>query len=337
MEKTIKINEQILTKLDFRYHFYNTTIDSRIRGVRSKTLVDSMYPARVALGISRNETIPLVGDLSQGYAISELVAKDMGAKKLHISELITMLGYTKTDISKLLQSVKNKELYLTLVGVGGSGSNFLHWLYEMAEWTGKNQIFQYIYAFDNDDFDIPNLLRIPFIPESIRTGETKKVMCLPLKFRILTQNLFRKAQWLTPNNIQSAGSAQRTIVYGAPDIETRSWLSASEYTFIAATHRDSEFSLVENPAVDDELMMETYGKITLSKFFLNHLTMTINFLAHLRDRDRPIGTTEEHEILRANFDEKYKAELKDGFKAGAKKLYAATGDITEIAIEGEGI
>ena len=52
-----------------------------------------------------------------------------------------MLGYTKTDIGKILQAVKNRELQCILIGLGGTGSNFIHWLYEMSEWTGKTEIF----------------------------------------------------------------------------------------------------------------------------------------------------------------------------------------------------
>ena len=82
--------------------------------------------------------------------------------------------------------------------------------------------------------------------------------------------------------------------------------------------------------------METYGKINLSKFFLNHLTMTIKFLEHIRDRERAYGTRAEVEILRANFDEIYREKLDTGFKAGAKKLYAYSSDRpTDLNIEEE--
>jgi len=332
MNKTIKLNNLIFEKVKFRYDFFDIA-RTNDRNRMSRLLLDSFYPYILA----REIVAPNIGILSflatsrDGYAISERVSEDLSCKKLHISELVTMLGYTKTDISKLLQAVKNKEFGLALVGLGGTGSNFLHWVFQMSEWTGKDRIFQSAHAYDDDDFDIPNMLRIPFIPEFRNQMQTaKKVDCLPRKFDKIASRWFTHPARMERKDLTSngVGRLDRTIVYGAPDIATRRWLSDSPYTFIAATHRDSEFSLVENPAVDDELMMETYGKINVSKFLLNHLTMTIKFLEHLRDRDRACGTTDEHSILRANFDEMYATQLADGFKAGSKKLFIHSG-VTE--------
>ena len=340
MKKQIPLNHLIFEKIKFRYDFMDI---SRVhdRVIRSKLLLDTFYPFVLAREIASpiNGVLKLpTNQAIDGYAISERVSEDLSCKKLHISELITMLGYTKTDISKLLQAVKNKEFIITLVGLGGTGSNFLHWMSQMSEWTGKSRIFPTMHAYDDDDFDIPNMLRIPFIPEFRGENQTaKKVDCLPRKFQDLAFRWYAHRKRLENSDLtqSKAGHVNHTIIYGAPDIATRSWLSASDYTFIAATHRDSEFSLVENPAVDDELMMETYGKINVSKFLLNHLTMTIKFLEHLRDRDRPCATTEEHSILRADFDGMYQEQLASGFKAGSKKLYVWAGQDEDLNLPQE--
>jgi hypothetical protein len=323
MKKTIKINDLIFERIKYRYHFYNdANIWEKMR--QNKLLVDTFYPFLLANNIARREVTPtrlrLLGGVNEGFAISERVAEDLDQRQLHISELITMLGYTKTDISKLLQYVKAKELKLALVGAGGTGSNFLHWIYEMCEWTGKTRIFTKVTIYDDDDFDIPNMLRIPFIPQfKGMVNSSKKVNCIPAKFKIIALNFVSKDRKLTVEDTETGmlGIAKKLIIYGAPDIETREFLSASEYTFVAATHRDSEFSLVENPTVDNDLMLETYGKINLSKFFLNHLTMTIEFLKYMRDKDTPYGTTEESRIITGNFDVIYYNQIIDGFKAGA--------------------
>jgi len=334
MQKAIPINNLIFEKIKFRYDFYNA--DRAVGNAGGgKLLLDTFYPFILAtqiLGHARNTAAgrtnaPAIarstGNMRTGYAISERISNELGCKKLHISELITMLGYTKTDISKLLQHVKNKSFNLVLVGLGGTGSNFLHWTYEMSQWVGKDLIFNTMFSYDDDDFDIPNMLRIPFEPNFVgEQTSSKKVDCIPPKFKQIANNFRLKDMRLTAYDVDNTrlGSHQTTLIYGAPDIATRKWLSDSEYTFIAATHRDSEFSLVENPAVDDELMMETYGKINVSKFMLNHLTMTIKFLEHLRDRDRVLGGSTETQILREDFDTLYANQLAFGFKAGAKRL-----------------
>ena len=329
MKKTININNLIFNKIKFRYHFFSATgyYGSRIA---NKLLLDSIYPSEIAKEIIGSRIINN-NIIDKGYCISERVSEDMNVRKLHISELISMLGYTKTDITKLLQSVKNKELNCVLIGLGGTGSNFLHWMYEMAQWTGKNQIFTSLYSYDDDDFDIPNMLRIPFIPQFRgETKDAKKCNNIPNKFKILAQSIQYKNKRLTREKIEEGQTVfrtnqrRKTFIYGAPDIGSREFLSASEFTFFAATHRDNEYSIVENPDVDNDLMMETYGKINLSMFFLNHLAMTIDFLKHLSTREESMDPDERvinQTVVRENFNEQYAQQIQDGFKAGAKKLY----------------
>ena len=324
MDKQIKINEIIFEKISFRYHLFSDEgIHDRLR--HNKMFLDSFYPFLIANKIVEPTShIMLAQRSNDGFAISERVAADMNARQLHISELITMLGYTKTDISKLLQGVKNKELELILVGLGGTGSNFLYWAYEMAEWTGKTQIFKKMFMFDEDDFDVPNMLRIPFIPQFNTSEHALKTNCVPKKYDMLSSRTRRYSDFLTEdmmeNNMFTTNPA-KTIIYGAPDIHTREFLSASPYTFVAGTHRDSTVSMVENPAVDNDLMMETYGKINLSTFFLNHLTLTIEFLSYLQARETQFGSTAEQTLMISNFGTRYNGQINDGFKAGAKKLF----------------
>lgn len=328
MKKKIYVNNLIFEKIKFRYHFMNL---SRVRSRQNmgKILLDTFFPTSVGLSIhSKRTTIADHGTNSkQGYCISELVSKEMNARKLHISELTTMLGYTKTQISKLLQNVKNKQLNIILVGLGGTGSNFLHWMYEMSEWTGKTDIFQTIIGKDDDSYDVPNMLRIPFIPNfKVGTDQPKKAFCIPTKFKSLTQNYIMYDTNLNPATVEEdfrGHPASNTFIYGAPDIETRRGLSECPYTFFAATHRDNEYSIVINPSVDNELMMETYGKINLSMFFLNHLSMTIDFLEYLVQRETSFTTqVQNEEIVRQNFTEKFEEKMQNGFKCGNKKVFA---------------
>lgn len=327
MKKIIKINELIFEKIKFRYHFVDEMY-VRDRSRQNKMLLDSIYPSVVAktiAGQSINNSLN-----KRGYAISERVAEDLSAKRLHISELISMLGYTKTDITKILQAVKHLNLNIVLIGLGGTGSNFLHWLYEMSEWTGKDHIFQRMTSFDDDDYDVPNMLRIPFVPQFSTTSfNSKKANNIPKRFHTLANIFTAREERLASDMLKDTGMKRRlgatkdTFIYGAPDIGTREWLATAGYTFFAATHRDNEYSIVENPSVDNDLMMETYGKINLAMFFMNHLSMTIDFLKYLPTRTE--GYTEQRvneTIVRADFGDKFQEKIATGFKAGSKKLYA---------------
>lgn len=331
MKKKIMINDLIFEKIKFRYHFMEEhRIVAIDRNIINKLFIDSFYPKYLAMALSQRQIYIRSGRFDRqqkGYAISERVAQDFNTKKLHISELTTMLGYTKTNITKLLQNIKNKNLNIHLVGLGGTGSNFLHWLYEMAEWTNKEHIFKSISSYDDDKFDIPNMLRIPFIPRSSGSeASAYKTKCLPAKFRTLAESWHIYSSRMTIENLNDRIHTQiksKSFIYGAPDIGTREILSKSEYTFFAATHRDDEYSIVENPTVDNELMMETYGKINLSMFFLNHLSMTIDFLKYLLIRPEPMNIERINiPIIRENFNDKFNYQLNEGFKAGSKKLFA---------------
>ncbi len=319
-KKTIKINDIIFEKIKFRYEFmdYGRTQTKSLIG---KTLLDSFYPAEIAKLIVNNGPTNIKYD---GYCLSERVSEDMNAKQLHISELTAMLGYTKTDITKILQAAKNKELSIILVGLGGTGSNFLHWLYKLCEWTGKKQIFTTLKGYDDDDFDTPNLLRIPFNPENEATISSKKALCIPGKFKVIAQSSqFAEARLTADNLSYTTTEKRRTFIYGAPDIGTREWLTGLDMQFFAATHRDNEYSIVANPDVDNELMMETYGKINLSMFFLNHLSMTLDFLSHIGNPDfklQDVGANQE--LFKKDFVRMHAEKMVNGFKAGAKKLYA---------------
>ena len=348
MKKTIQINDIIFTKIDFRYHFMSKR---RMRNDKQKaqTIVDSFYPAWIASNIAGQAPVVrnLITPRGVGYAISERVAYDLDTKKLHISELITMLGYTKTDIGKILQRVRNKRYDLILCGVGGSGSNFLHWAYEMMQWSGKDELFNKMTLYDDDDFDIPNMLRIPFIPKNTDSDirSSLKVDTIPYKYDKIAMLTLRISRRLENNDLTNIGGRKKyTVIYGAPDIATREMLTASDYSFIAATHRDNTYSLVENPEVDNDLMMETYGKINLAKFFLNHLLMTIDFLTHLGEREHPFGRIdhggqEENVTLKvSDFNEVTSRVTEKGFfKAGSKRL--AVGDevlrVTQILLPGD--
>jgi hypothetical protein len=195
----------------------------------------------------------------------------------------------------------------------------------MSEWTGKSQIFQDIRAFDGDIYDVPNMLRVPFIPElSNVNSDPLKTNCIPERLWTITSKINKYGKYLTKEDVEKKklGFVRNTFIYGAPGIAAREWLSEGEYTFFAATHRDGEYSIVKNPDVDNDLMMETYGKINLSKFFLNHLSMTIDFMKYIGSEDR--NYTEQvknEEIVRNNFNNHFETQLASGFKAGAKKLH----------------
>lgn len=331
MKKTMHINDIILDQIRFRYKFYNRRIGGIDRKVNSFILSDYVYPTEIANSILSNEPILRLA-LTNRLAISERVSRDLSIPKINIADLCAMLGYTKTSIAKILNAIKRKKINLILVGAGGSGSNFLHWTYEMMEWIGKSHIFDQVRVYDDDQFDVPNLLRIPFLFDNNQQS-TEKVNSLPAKFIFLAKTYRRYPCKMEFDNLNK--EAKGYVFYGAPDIRTRELLDNIGAKFYSATHQDNSYKIVYRPRVDDDLILETYGKINLSTFFMNHLKMTINFLTHLGSDDFSAPIEPNTVMTVGNMDAMSQDE--GFFKSGSKKIYLPTeSQLREITIEREG-
>ena len=327
MNKRIWANYELFNSIKFRY-YHPSMNNSLPMKMKQKMIVDSYYPYTILKNIKNHG----IGELSRvmennfvdGYAISELVSNDLGIKKLHISDLATMLGYTRTDITKMLSAIKREPNTLVLVGYGGTGSNFMHFLHEMCAWTGVNEVFKNIEIYDDDVLEVPNVIRMPYIPEMHRHNDPEKVYYIPKRFSNTTRKLTMYAAKLDARRIEGIRTGfnkSRLIFYGAPDMETRELLQSIDVTFVAGTHQESRFALRKNPVVDRDLILEAYGKINLSAFFIGQLKMTIEFLMMFNSIEL---SNDEQELLAFDFYTMFSDECYKGFKSGKKKLYLVT-------------
>jgi hypothetical protein len=190
----------------------------------------------------------------------------------------------------------------------------------MAEWTGKEEIFQNISIFDNDKFDVSNLLRIPFYPDNPNTTSIHKISNIPKRYLNLLSKRIPNIRWdrFVEQNIDR-NIRTRKIYYGAPDLETRNlFIGTENVKFYTGTHKGHKVSLKYKPSVDDEMAIEGYGKINLGAFFINHIMLTIKFLEELTTEQ----TRENGEII---FEHDFETEYMDlndtPYKAGTKKIF----------------
>ena len=332
IKKRLYPNDIIANDIMFRYLMYNPE-RARHRLPRNKfgnMFMDSFYPFKICKSVTdpaNTRRLEVIDTMIDGYAISDIVANDMNVKKLHISELITMLGYNKTAITKLLRNVKLKKLIICLVGFGGSNTNFLHWIYEMAAWTKQPNIFHRIFVVEPERFEVSNMLRVPFQPKFkyIDSSDPLKATMIPKRFNYITDNLLNHLERVDSSLINNyKRNNHETIYYGAPDMETRRFLANSPETFISCTHQDSRFALRKNPRIESDAIIETYGQINLSMFFMGHLYMTIKFLEYLGNTHESIIYEEpqpEEEIYAFDFLTEFEEQMQKGFKSGSKKLH----------------
>jgi len=312
-KKTLDINKTILERIKFRYEA--VPIDGLSKSEYNYGIIDTLLPyylniTTIGGGIPKMEP--------GAVAISEITAKFFNVPQLHISELISIFGYTKTSLGTLLNEVKKHQYDIGLIGYGGTGTNFLHWISQMAVATNTKNIFNRIHIYDDDYFDSVNLPRIPFEPKQPEhmINVMQKVN-YAIDYGNITKNFNIHGTNLIEKNMNN-----KYIYYGAPDLETRNTLYENEIAFIAATHRDNACMLNLRPKIDTELQIETYGKISLTPFFLNHIKMTLKFMEFLAEGQKVEDLRKTSKILLDyDFTEKEKDFIEHGKRINGKTLY----------------
>lgn len=327
-KQAININNIIFSQIESRYDL--------VRGASQNTgnnLLDSYYPFYLYQKLKNDKNINMDKQIfSKSYSISELISKEFGSKKIYIGDLIKIFNYNTSQITKILKKLKSKRFSMVLLGAGGTGSNFLYWTSQLCELTNINEIFNTIVVIDYDKFDIVNMLRIPFIPNIDENESTYKVDCIPNNIKIISSTFTTSytkidrqedLDWIINNKISNSFAKRELCIYGAPDIQTRNLLNNYPKKFFAATHQDDRFSIIENPIVDENFIIETYGKINLSKFFINQLYMTIEFLKYLSEQNTIAYSDDRVEnniIYEDSYDEIVYRTRNGKLKMGSKQL-----------------
>lgn len=247
-------------------------------------------------------------------------ARMLGFRELPLDDMLTMIGYTKERIHKLLVNVRAKKFNIAFAGYGGVGTNTIYWLTELCNMSNIQGLFNKLIVTDFDTLSLDNIFRMPnpfkifpaskhirfnsyhsypsnynalhkvdTIPANSLKALSTKTPCIARmelnRNVFISSNLYKVTDW---------------IVYGAPTIESRKrfsqildnnitnyddlYLTGCIKAFISATHANNICGLTINPTyVENEtnLMIESYGIIQLNVFFFNQLRLAISFLEAL--------------------------------------------------------
>jgi hypothetical protein len=131
---------------------------------------------------------------------------------------------------------------------------------------------------------------------------------MPEKFEALSESRITKYSEKVelPQHVGDIMSHGYSLIYGAPELETRTLFNDANLTYFAATHQENKAKLSINPEVDADMALETYGKINLGIFFLNQIEMTIQFLKFIGEHTRAeIQNLEPQEVWSQDFIKKY--------------------------------
>ena len=326
-----RLRQHIAYEIATRYSTFNRAKDGT-----SNLVIDSYVPRAYIeqMLYSRNPDFT-----STSYTLSEFFSNEFGVREMPIEMACEVLGFTKSDIKRLLIDVKKQKLNMVFTGFGGTGTNTAHWLSKLMVWTGQVNLFQNVAVYDSDKIETSNLLRIPFDTKNIMNSNGNKVKMFSnhgrlstripeliqedLKFQWNTRHTMHRA-WMgddetrtipnprydktaAPHSMNSREKlieyrktpAYNTFFYGAPDLASRE--NFKDLNFISATHGDDECSLIIKPLIDTSLQVESYGLIRLSAFFMNQLRMAIALLEFLAADDEKKWDTPAEEVFLFNF------------------------------------
>ena len=286
----------------------------------SNVVLDSFFPGLLykynmdVQELLANESFP-----KTSVCVSPLVADLLQVKRIPTDQLIRILGYSVKDISNLLVAVKNKSLNFIFAGIGGTGMNTAYWLDELSKLTNTINIFNTISVFEKEAIEFSNILRFP-LPLSTyyqyaprHSNRAYKTSIIPPLLNrltnrklIISNSYIEKGSYLggeffnTNYDTRPATytAKTRTVIYGAPGLEHRNFLS-SLGNFVCATHASNSCSIWLNPTQTESIEIESYGSIQLGPFMMNQLRMTIGLLELLAS-DTPLDT-KDHEYLNYEF------------------------------------
>ena len=286
----------------------------------SNVVLDSFFPGllyKYNMDVQKllaNESFP-----KTSVCVSPLVADLLQVKRIPTDQLIRILGYSVKDISNLLVAVKNKSLNFIFAGIGGTGMNTAYWLDELSKLTNTINIFNTISVFEKEAIEFSNILRFPlplstyYQYASIYSNRAYKTEIIPPLLNrltnrklIISNSYIEKGSYIggeffnTNYDTRPATytAKRRTVIYGAPGLEHRNYLS-SLGNFVCATHASNSCSIWLNPTQTESIEIESYGSIQLGPFMMNQLRMTIGLLELLAS-DTPLDT-KDHEYLNYEF------------------------------------
>lgn len=173
-------------------------------------------------------------------------ARMLGIRELPFEDMLTVIGYTKENISTLLTNVRAKKLNIAFAGYGGVGTNTIYWLTQMCNICNIQGLFNKIIIADPDTLSLDNIFRMPnpFVNHTlIENTDLNYILTHKYSSSEYNQNslyktknipqeslkaLSTKTAYITDRELDGytfqtnhINNMYNWIAYGAPDINTR--------------------------------------------------------------------------------------------------------------------
>lgn len=230
------------------------------------------------------------------YFINPNMAKILEGKVVTMDMMMEIFGIKPDNMKAKLLKIKEKDLHIVLIGLGGVMSNFCYFVNELAKEFNISYIFDLIKLFEDDDLELSNIFRIPldYLTPIFRNRNADRLYYYRYELNDtmsnnkgymlynchnLYNNYIFSEEKLTKQHLFRSDFYGYDYILGAPDIRTREILFESNYKFLCTLHHNNDLYIYRNPEMTNtDLMVETYGQIRLDYFFLNMFRMTIELL-----------------------------------------------------------
>lgn len=216
--------------------------------------------------------------------INRNLINDFVVDTFPIQHLFALFGINEKDFLKSLKQVTYLTNPITILGFGGTMGNFIFWCHEFKKYFKLNYIFKSLEIFEGDNLELSNIFRIPAKYPNKPVGCSYEYSKINIPY---IESISLK-QYIHYNKYNQHALKRNSIVIGTPDIETRNYLSNSQYDFICPMTRDDEFDIWENPIVDPQLTVETYGTINLNHYLLSMFYLSVKLIERL-GMNKPYG------------------------------------------------
>ena len=242
---------------------------------------------------------------------SEFIDGDIVTDILTKKELMP----TKED----LQKIKEKNIKLAFVGLGGAMMNTINVLKHFAIKHSEVGLFDKVIVFEKDTIDFTNLFRFgkPILFKQVTTrssvygGDDRQTTLLKKLHMLDDEKIISKEnkliifdEYLTEKHTKVLDDRGYTLI-GAPDIETRNKLANSNFYFLG--HHNYEVDLAHRQEAIDDIVLETYGSVDIPVLLIN---LTIATCALIKDlaSDEP-KTETERMVLRFDLKKYLEGEV----------------------------
>lgn len=150
----MNFKQDLIDQIKHRYAIFD-----RPRNGSTNVIIDSFMPSYYLKSIIYEK--PIESFPTSFASISEFTADITSTPLVPREDLFRMLGYSLKDLNKLVHTVRSKKIDFVMLGLGGTNSNTLYWLYEILHLTNNSNLFKSLTVFEPDTLSIDNLLRMP--------------------------------------------------------------------------------------------------------------------------------------------------------------------------------